>query len=96
MSPLVAVIVVDIGVLPVVIVVGGVVVSLLMLTSPLKLSLLLVVVLARLFSFLLFAEMKALMAYDEGTKESASESNEDQDQAAAAVAARKDESAGLH
>ena len=41
-------------------------------------------------SVFLFAEVKALMAYDEDTEENASESNEDQDQAAV-VAAKKNE-----
>ena len=57
-----------------------------------KLPSLLVVVLVRLFvrPVFVFAEVKALMAYDEDTEENASESNEDQDQAAA-VATKKNE-----
>ena len=69
MSLFVAVIVVDSDVVSVaVIFVGDIIVYLLALTLTLELSLLLAVVLVRLFSILLlFAEMKALMTYDEGT-----------------------------
>ena len=65
--------------------------SSLLLTLTLKLSLLLVVCVGSLiFGLFLFAEVKALMAYDEDTEENASESNDVQGQAAVVAAKKSD------